>query len=229
MLILRGSPALSPFRLQKLLDALVAAGLPVRAVAAEFVHLAERAAALRYYLDTETAKQDSLKTVAKCQADAEKEGATTTTDCLETDFDALTSRLNATMIDGQVDHPVLLRKASLAVADDVSVRSIAWTPQDDAEVRVLRVNATHTAGGITVTATLSVDNGADEFLMDTSPTVSVASVNGTSKASLDLRTVTGTRQMLFKGVRYRLTLSVVGGTLTQGQAVLLLRTRRRAR
>ena len=45
MLILRGSPALSPFRLQKLLDDLVAAGLPVRAVAAEFVHLAELAAA----------------------------------------------------------------------------------------------------------------------------------------------------------------------------------------
>ena len=45
MLILRGSPALSPFRLQKLLDDLVAAGLPVRAVAAEFVHVAELAAA----------------------------------------------------------------------------------------------------------------------------------------------------------------------------------------
>ena len=45
MLSLRGSPALSPFRLQKLLDDLVAAGLPVRAVAAEFVHLAELAAA----------------------------------------------------------------------------------------------------------------------------------------------------------------------------------------
>ena len=44
MLILRGSPALSPFRLQKLLDDLVAAGLPVRAVAAEFVHVAALAA-----------------------------------------------------------------------------------------------------------------------------------------------------------------------------------------
>ena len=45
MLILRGSPALSPFRLQKLLDDLVAAGLPVRAVAAEFVHVAALAVA----------------------------------------------------------------------------------------------------------------------------------------------------------------------------------------
>ena len=39
MLILRGSPALSPFRLKKLHDTLIAANLPVRSVASEFVHL----------------------------------------------------------------------------------------------------------------------------------------------------------------------------------------------
>jgi phosphoribosylformylglycinamidine synthase len=41
MLTLRGSPALSQFRLQKLLADLVSAGLPARALSAEFVHLAE--------------------------------------------------------------------------------------------------------------------------------------------------------------------------------------------
>jgi phosphoribosylformylglycinamidine synthase len=41
MLILRGSPALSQFRLQKLAQDLNAAGVPVRAIGAEFVHLAE--------------------------------------------------------------------------------------------------------------------------------------------------------------------------------------------
>src|SRR5579884_1901344 len=41
MLILRGSPALSSFRLQKLLQDLTAATLPVRALGAEFVHLVE--------------------------------------------------------------------------------------------------------------------------------------------------------------------------------------------
>jgi phosphoribosylformylglycinamidine synthase len=46
MLILRGSPALSSFRLQKLQAALVADGLPVRALTAEFVHLAETSAPL---------------------------------------------------------------------------------------------------------------------------------------------------------------------------------------
>jgi hypothetical protein len=39
MLILRGSPALSSFRLQKLLDGLNGAGLPIRALSAEFVHI----------------------------------------------------------------------------------------------------------------------------------------------------------------------------------------------
>src|SRR4051812_7432207 len=42
MLILRGSPALSPFRLQKLLERITAAGgLPARALSAEFVHVIE--------------------------------------------------------------------------------------------------------------------------------------------------------------------------------------------
>ncbi len=46
MLILRGSPALSSFRLQKLLEGIAAAGLPVRAVQAEFVHVVETSAEL---------------------------------------------------------------------------------------------------------------------------------------------------------------------------------------
>ncbi len=46
MLILRGSPALSSFRLQKLLADFSAAGLPARAVSAEFVHLVETQAEL---------------------------------------------------------------------------------------------------------------------------------------------------------------------------------------
>ncbi len=46
MLILRGSPALSQFRLQKLLQDLIAAGIPARAIAADFVHVAEVTAEL---------------------------------------------------------------------------------------------------------------------------------------------------------------------------------------
>ncbi len=46
MLTLRGSPALSTFRLQKLLAELTGAGLPARAVAATFVHVVETSAPL---------------------------------------------------------------------------------------------------------------------------------------------------------------------------------------
>ena len=41
MLTLRGSPAFSTFRLQKLLQDLVAAGIPARAVGAEFIHIVD--------------------------------------------------------------------------------------------------------------------------------------------------------------------------------------------
>ena len=46
MLILRGSPALSAFRLQKLLGDLNSAGVPARAISTEFVHLVDLAADL---------------------------------------------------------------------------------------------------------------------------------------------------------------------------------------
>ena len=46
MLILRGSPALSPFRLQKLCQDLTTAGLPVESLSAEFVHVVDLAADL---------------------------------------------------------------------------------------------------------------------------------------------------------------------------------------
>ncbi len=46
MLILRGSPAFSDFRLQKLLDGLLASGLPARAISAEFGHVADLAGEL---------------------------------------------------------------------------------------------------------------------------------------------------------------------------------------
>ena len=41
MLILRGSPALSSFRLQKRLATLTGAGLPIRRLSADYVHVVE--------------------------------------------------------------------------------------------------------------------------------------------------------------------------------------------
>ncbi|GAB5560240.1 MAG: phosphoribosylformylglycinamidine synthase [Synoicihabitans sp.] len=59
MLILRGSPALSSFRLQKRLTQLIEAGLSIRQLSADFVHLVETSAPLN---DTEAAVLDRLLT-----------------------------------------------------------------------------------------------------------------------------------------------------------------------
>jgi hypothetical protein len=155
-------------------------------------------------------------------------GATSAT-TLNANFDDATTRIDATMVAGRVDYPIHVRKGTLAVADDVSLRSVAWTAADDSEVRVLRVLATHTTTGIDVTATLEQADGDTAFMMDAAVTVSVACINGTAQASLDLRTTTGRRIMLLRGVRYRLTVSAAGGTVNVGQATVLLRTRRRTR
>jgi hypothetical protein len=96
-------------------------------------------------------------------------------------------------------------------------------------LRVLRVLADHTTTGITVTAALEEANGDTDLTMGQAVNVSVASINGVAQASLDLRTTTGRRIMLFRGVRYRLVLSAVGGTIDVAQATAVLRTRRRIR
>jgi len=154
---------------------------------------------------------------------------TITESALNDNYDDKTTRIDAAAILGRVDHPITVRRASLAVANDIAVRSVMWTAPDDAEVRVLRVLCTHSTTGLTVTATLDEANGLTDFMMGENPTVSVASINGTAQASLDLRTTTGKRIMLLRGVRYRLSVAVVGGTADVGQATVVVRTRRRTR
>lgn len=53
MEIIRGAPALSMFRVQKLMEACVNAALPVRQIYAEYVHLAD----LSELLDTNERQQ----------------------------------------------------------------------------------------------------------------------------------------------------------------------------
>ena len=154
---------------------------------------------------------------------------TTSAPTLNANFDDATARIDATMVAGRVDYPVTVRKGTLAVADDVSVRSVTFTAPDDMELRVLRVLCTHTTTGVTVTAALEQADGDAAFMMDQTISVDVASINGTAQASLDLRTTTGTRIMLLRGIRYRLKVTASGGTATVGQAAALLRTRRRTR
>ena len=154
---------------------------------------------------------------------------TTSATVLNNNFNDANSRINATSIAGRKDTPLFVRKGTLAVADDVSTRSVLWTAPDDLELRVLRVLCTHTTTGVDVTATIEQADGDTSFMMDAAVTVSVASINGTAQTTLDLRTTTGRRIMLMRGVRYRLTVSAAGGTATVGQATALLRSRRRTR
>jgi len=71
MLILRGSPALSPFRLAKLLQDLTAGGVPAVALAAEFVHVVDTA---RELTTTERSLLDKLLTYGPSRAAARING-----------------------------------------------------------------------------------------------------------------------------------------------------------
>ncbi len=73
MLILRGSPALSPFRLAKLLQDLTTAQLPARALSAEFVHVVETTADLT---PAESTVLDQLLTYGPSRAAAPVAGLT---------------------------------------------------------------------------------------------------------------------------------------------------------
>lgn len=69
MLTLRGSSALSPFRLEKLRAELVAAGLPVRALAARFVHVAELASPSASLSDEQQSVLEKLLTYGPRRAE----------------------------------------------------------------------------------------------------------------------------------------------------------------
>src|SRR5476651_120589 len=70
MLTLRGSPALSQFRLSKLLQDLIAAGLPARALSAEYVHVVELAAACPALVERERSVLEKLLTYGPSRAAA---------------------------------------------------------------------------------------------------------------------------------------------------------------
>lgn len=156
---------------------------------------------------------------------------TVTQAALRTDFDQFTTRINTRMVAGAADFNIFARRDSLDDTDDLSLRSVAWTQPDDAEVRVLRAECTHTTTGRTVTAKLYADNDPNNDYIGGSPLeVTRASINGNIISSLDLRTTSGRRVMLLRGVRYRLEVGVdAGAAITAGIAEVLLRARRRTR
>lgn len=139
-------------------------------------------------------------------------------------FDDKTATLLANAQGGKKDQTISLSKKSLTTTEHY----VTWTQQDDMELRVIGVSTTDGTGGRTVTATLSVYGGNDDFLLENTISVTVTS-NGTTAHGTrsDYRTVTGTRLRLLKGVKYKLGMVQSAGTSTESNCYVQLRTRRR--
>jgi hypothetical protein len=149
---------------------------------------------------------------------------------LRADFDQFTSRINTRMVAGAADYAVVARRNSLAAADDISLRSVAWTAPDDAELRVLRAEVTFTTNTRLVTARLYAENDPNfDYTGGAVVEVSRQSINGNIIGSLDLRATTGRRIMLIRGIRYRLEVLVDAASVDVGVATAFLRSRRRTR
>jgi hypothetical protein len=156
---------------------------------------------------------------------------TTSATTLNANFDDATATITAQADDGAKDQTVHLYLASLASGADLSVRSVAFTMQDDMEVRVFVARVTDT-GVRAISASVEVENGDSTFLSGYTMSLSVTTAAGTvdtRPTSLDLRTATGRRIRLLRGVRYRMAFqNTSGGTVTGPlQLMLQLRTVRR--
>lgn len=161
---------------------------------------------------------------------------------LNDNFDLQTAQLTTNSAAGQKDQLIFVWLASLTSATALSLRTVAWTQQDDAELRIVMARGTADAAGRNMTATLTVDGGVtggvagtgdDTFLVDntisatTATSVGAGAVDSRPSES-DYRTTTGTRLRLLKGVRYRLTMVCnTAGTFTDAEAIVQCRSLRR--
>lgn len=154
---------------------------------------------------------------------------TVTQAALRSNFDDKTTTLTNNAVAGQGDHVVTVMRLTLGAADDISLRCVDFTPVDDYEVRTLRLTLQDGTASRAVTGTLTVTDGDTAFLLDKTISLTGTTVIGTSHTNLDLRTVTGDRLRVLKGVPYRLTIGQPSaGPVTRAQLSLVLRSRRRA-
>lgn len=150
---------------------------------------------------------------------------------LQTNFDDARAQMAANAKAGSKDWQVDIERLALANADDISLRTVEFTPQDDAELRVLGVQAF--AGIVrTITLTLTAITAAGvaipRFLVDQSVVVTLTTTAGAEDyARVDYRTTTNARIFLLAGVLYRLTLANSGTAVTRAYGFALLRSRRR--
>ncbi len=154
--------------------------------------------------------------------------STVTAATLNANFDDARAAMTANAILGQVDACVF-HKSLLLDSDGSAVKDfVDFVPEDDYEIRVLRVFAEDAVASQVVTASVTVANGDTTFLCDQTVTAAVTTTaGGIVQNTTDLRTVTAVRVRLLKGVPYRLKLARDTGIISDARAELLLRTIRR--
>lgn len=150
---------------------------------------------------------------------------------LNGNFDDDAAVLAANAIEGSKDATLVLRVVSLQ--DDTLTllrdRTMAWVAPDNMQVRIAFLRVTDGTASRVVTGTLEVDSGDDDFLTGNTVALSVTSVIGTvdSRTAGDEDYRTGVPWLrVFKGVRYRLTVSnTSAGTTVTGPVQLAVQVR----
>lgn len=132
--------------------------------------------------------------------------------------------IRTTTADFQVD----IQAIDATSSSDASVMTLIWTPQTNYELLALRLVTEGATAADVHTFTLSVNTPGGEYLLDTTPSVTVtATGTGREQAATGYTTTTGTRLNLVRGVPLKLTLSTTSAGVDYLQGTLVLRTARR--
>jgi hypothetical protein len=120
--------------------------------------------------------------------------------------------------------------SGLVTTTALPARSRKFTPQDDMELRALRIYKSGGASSINLTVKLTCPDGEDYLLGKTVERTLATAGTGEEHATLDYSAVTGDRIFLVKGVQYQISIESDSATSTavvQGMAYLRVRTRQR--
>jgi len=153
---------------------------------------------------------------------------TVTIATLRSNFDDTTAQLTTNAALGAKDFELLFGPFSaLTQNTDLSLRSIAFTPTDDWQLRALAGDGSADATGRTLTVALTVDNGDTTWLLDKTISGSTTSSGAGNIVVRQTYTSSTTAMWLLKGVRYRLAVSCDAGSFTTISASVQLRSFRR--
>lgn len=168
---------------------------------------------------------------------------TTSITTIRSNFDDTTTTLAANALLGQKDFEIGTGLfATLAAGAVLRDSSVAFTLQDDAQIRCVMAAGSASGAGAVLTVSLVVDIGVD-LVLEPAPTIANGglvwllgkTVSATTTAggatAITARTTytstSGTMLRALEGVGYRLVVTAASGTFTNVNAVVQLRSRRR--